>query len=65
MLAVVIEELMRILKKDFMKRMVEMNAFKTYETWWDENQSSYQVSCFIFSTRFLVNTVIYYLFESF
>lgn len=42
-LAVVIEELMRILKKDFLKRMIEMTAFKTYESWWDEKQSSFKV----------------------
>ena len=40
-LAVVIEELMRTLKKDFMKRMIETTAFKTYETWWDDNLDAY------------------------
>ncbi|CAH1134174.1 unnamed protein product [Ceutorhynchus assimilis] len=32
-------ELKDILKKDFTKKMIEMTAYKTFETWW-ENESS-------------------------
>ena len=33
-----VTELKQILKKDFNKRMIENTAFKTFETWWDEQE---------------------------
>ena len=42
-LDVVIEELKKILKRDFNKRMIEATAFKAFETWWDEQERSFKV----------------------
>ncbi|KAH8379364.1 hypothetical protein KR009_004441 [Drosophila setifemur] len=33
----IVEELKQILKRDVNKRMIEITAFKNYETWWDEH----------------------------
>ncbi|XP_068207015.1 histone-lysine N-methyltransferase SETD1 [Palaemon carinicauda] len=38
----VIEELKNILKKDFNKRMIEATAFKTFESWWDEQERKFK-----------------------
>ncbi|XP_076065509.1 histone-lysine N-methyltransferase SETD1-like isoform X2 [Oratosquilla oratoria] len=38
----VIEELKKILKKDFNKRMIESTAFKTFEAWWDEQERKFK-----------------------
>ena len=35
----VITELKEIIKKDICKKMIEMTAFKSFESWWDENES--------------------------
>lgn len=43
MLDTVIDELKKILKKDFYKRMIEGTAFKTYEAWWDEQELNFKV----------------------
>ncbi|KAG8238891.1 hypothetical protein J437_LFUL015176 [Ladona fulva] len=34
----VISELKQILKRDFNKKMIENTAFKSFETWWDEQE---------------------------
>ncbi|XP_064082523.1 histone-lysine N-methyltransferase SETD1-like isoform X2 [Macrobrachium nipponense] len=41
----VIEELKNILKKDFNKRMIEATAFKTFESWWDEQERKFKAQC--------------------
>ncbi|XP_039232837.1 histone-lysine N-methyltransferase SETD1 [Drosophila yakuba] len=33
----IVEELKQILKRDVNKRMIEITAFKNFETWWDEH----------------------------
>ncbi|KAH8338740.1 hypothetical protein KR059_000536 [Drosophila kikkawai] len=33
----IVDELKQILKRDVNKRMIEVIAFKNFETWWDEN----------------------------
>ena len=38
----VIDELKTILKMDFQKRMIEGTAFKTFETWWDDQERLYK-----------------------
>ncbi|KAK7086100.1 hypothetical protein SK128_010805 [Halocaridina rubra] len=38
----VIEELKNILKKDFYKRMIETTAFKTFDSWWDEQERKFK-----------------------
>ncbi|RWS29179.1 histone-lysine N-methyltransferase SETD1-like protein [Leptotrombidium deliense] len=34
----VVSELKEIIKKDIFKKMIESTAFKSFETWWDENE---------------------------
>lgn len=36
----VTDELKQILKRDFNKKMIENTAYKTFETWWDEQAKS-------------------------
>lgn len=37
-----VTELKQILKKDFNKRMIENTAFKTFESWWDEQERRFK-----------------------
>jgi len=34
----IVEELKQILKRDVNKRMIEITAFKHFETWWEEHK---------------------------
>ena len=48
----VIEELKKILKRDFNKRMIESTAFKTFEAWWDDQESKFKVISIFFLIYF-------------
>lgn len=56
----VIEELKKILKKDFYRRMIEGTAFKTYEAWWDEQENNFKVKNYFFLDELLLGKALGY-----